>query len=321
MSSPRTSSPTTSTGGPSGRCRRARRIGHPRPRRTARPSLRPGSLDLALLVHMYHEVTQPYGLLSNLRPALRPGARVAVIDARKETASHGTPPDLLRCELAAVGYRQTAFYDLQEKPISAVLSRPPAQPRRPRSPVFGQAQLTLRVRRGGLPDRRARRRSPSVREPVDRRLPQPRKSRAVAACRRGRRETGDIDRVPRGPELVDRSQPTIRPLAIPMATAPLSRTTGLGGSAPARRKARRSAANRYQPGWRLRRATPRSPPAADQGPSGPIRSAVSMRPRPSSICARSHSERCCSSNVTSAPDTSTAPVAPRFERVSRGDHD
>jgi hypothetical protein len=42
---------------------------------------------------MYHEVTQPYGLLWNLRPALRPGAKVAVIDARKETASHGTPPD------------------------------------------------------------------------------------------------------------------------------------------------------------------------------------------------------------------------------------
>src|SRR5437660_7928759 len=47
------------------------------------PRLAPRSLDLALLVHMYHEVTQPYGLLWNLRPALRPGARVAVIDARK----------------------------------------------------------------------------------------------------------------------------------------------------------------------------------------------------------------------------------------------
>ena len=86
------------------------------------PRLPVGSLDLALLVHMYHEVAQPYGLLWNLRPALRPGARVAVIDARKETASHGTPPDLLKCELAAVGYRQTAFYDLQENTYLAVFT-------------------------------------------------------------------------------------------------------------------------------------------------------------------------------------------------------
>jgi hypothetical protein len=79
---------------------------------------------------MYHEVTQPYGLLWNLRPALQRGARVAVIDARKETGSHGTPPDLLRCELAAVGYRQTAFYDLQENTYLAVF-QPAAAPASP----------------------------------------------------------------------------------------------------------------------------------------------------------------------------------------------
>jgi predicted methyltransferase len=97
------------------------------------PRLARGSLDLALLVHMYHEVAQPYGLLWNLLPALRPGARVAVIDARKETGSHGTPPDLLRCELAAVGYRRTGFYDLQESTYLAVFE--PGRPaERPASP-------------------------------------------------------------------------------------------------------------------------------------------------------------------------------------------
>jgi SAM-dependent methyltransferase len=94
------------------------------------PRLPPESVDLALLVHMYHEVQQPYGLLWNLRPALRPGAHVAVIDARKETEVHGTPPDLLRCELAAVGYRQTAFYDLQENTYLAVFE-PTAGPASP----------------------------------------------------------------------------------------------------------------------------------------------------------------------------------------------
>jgi SAM-dependent methyltransferase len=97
------------------------------------PRLPPGSIDLALLVHMYHEVQQPYGLLWNLRPALRPSAHVAVIDARKQTAVHGTPPDLLRCEMAAVGYRQTAFYDLQERSYLAVFV--PLDPREgPASP-------------------------------------------------------------------------------------------------------------------------------------------------------------------------------------------
>jgi SAM-dependent methyltransferase len=84
------------------------------------PRLPAASVDIALLAHMYHEVTQPYGLLWNLRPALRPGARVAVIDSRRITALHGTPPDLLRCELAAVGFRETAFYDLQDNTYLAV---------------------------------------------------------------------------------------------------------------------------------------------------------------------------------------------------------
>jgi len=97
------------------------------------PRLPPGSLDLALLVHMYHEVQQPYGLLWNLRPALRAGARVAVIDGRKQTEVHGTPPDLLRCELNAVGYRQTAFYDLQESTYLAVFT-PPGPGSGPASP-------------------------------------------------------------------------------------------------------------------------------------------------------------------------------------------
>jgi SAM-dependent methyltransferase len=98
------------------------------------PRLPPGSVDIAFLVHMYHEVQQPYGLLWNLRPALRTGARVAVVDARKQTEVHGTPPDLLRCELAAVGFRQTAFYDLQESTYLAVFV-PPSPGSGPSSPA------------------------------------------------------------------------------------------------------------------------------------------------------------------------------------------
>lgn len=77
------------------------------------PRLPVGETDVALLVHMYHEVSQPYGLLWNLHAALKPGARVAVVDVDRPTNRHGTPPKLLACELAQVGYRQSAFYPLE----------------------------------------------------------------------------------------------------------------------------------------------------------------------------------------------------------------
>jgi ubiquinone/menaquinone biosynthesis C-methylase UbiE len=70
------------------------------------PRLPADSIDVAILVHMYHEIAQPYALLYNLVPALKPGARVGIVDAFGPTSEHGTPPSLLRCELAAVGYRE-----------------------------------------------------------------------------------------------------------------------------------------------------------------------------------------------------------------------
>jgi SAM-dependent methyltransferase len=78
------------------------------------PRLPPASADLVMLVHMYHEVEQPYAFLHNLRPALRPGGRVAVVDLDRPTSRHGTPPGLLRCEFAAAGHRQTAMHTLPD---------------------------------------------------------------------------------------------------------------------------------------------------------------------------------------------------------------
>ena len=72
------------------------------------PQLPADSLDIAILVHMYHEIAQPYALLYNLVPALKSSARVGIVDAFRPTSEHGTPPSLLRCELAAVGYPRSA---------------------------------------------------------------------------------------------------------------------------------------------------------------------------------------------------------------------
>lgn len=70
------------------------------------PKLPPAAIDRAVLVHMYHEVESPYALLWNLATALKPGARVGVVDLDRRTQNHGTPPELLKCEFEAVGYRQ-----------------------------------------------------------------------------------------------------------------------------------------------------------------------------------------------------------------------
>lgn len=78
------------------------------------PRLPAASADLVMLVHMYHEVEQPYAFLHNLRRAVAPGGRVAVVDLDRATNRHGTPTALLRCEFAAAGYRQTALHTLPE---------------------------------------------------------------------------------------------------------------------------------------------------------------------------------------------------------------
>lgn len=76
------------------------------------PGLAPNSVDRAILVHMYHEVGQPYGLLWNLVDALKPGAKVGVVDLNRRPEQHGMPPSLLRCEFEAVGYKQTSFSEM-----------------------------------------------------------------------------------------------------------------------------------------------------------------------------------------------------------------
>lgn len=67
------------------------------------PRLPPKSLDRVFLVHMYHEVESPYAFLWHVRQSLKPGGRIVVVDANRPPSRHGMPPQLLRCEFAAVG--------------------------------------------------------------------------------------------------------------------------------------------------------------------------------------------------------------------------
>jgi len=73
------------------------------------PGLPANSFDRVMLVHMYHEVGEPYAFLWRLRPALRPGGSVVVVDVDRDTDTHGIPPALLFCEFEAVGFRLAEF--------------------------------------------------------------------------------------------------------------------------------------------------------------------------------------------------------------------
>jgi len=78
----------------------------------ADPKLPANSFDRVLMIHMYHEIERPYEFLWRMRPSLKPNGLVVVVDADRPTQNHGTPPALLKCEFAAVGYAQVARQDL-----------------------------------------------------------------------------------------------------------------------------------------------------------------------------------------------------------------
>jgi len=73
------------------------------------PKLPADSFDRIFMVHMYHEVNEPYAFLWYLRPALKPGGQVIVVDVDRPTSQHGMPPRQLFCEFGALGFRLVQF--------------------------------------------------------------------------------------------------------------------------------------------------------------------------------------------------------------------
>ena len=78
------------------------------------PKLPENSFDRVFLVHMYHEVQEPYAFLWRLWPSLREDGRVIVVDVDRPTSNHGIDPLLLSCEFERVGFKLDAFKDAPE---------------------------------------------------------------------------------------------------------------------------------------------------------------------------------------------------------------
>jgi ubiquinone/menaquinone biosynthesis C-methylase UbiE len=79
--------------------------------KTDDPMLPKDAIDAVLLLKTYHEVANPIVLLENLRPALKPGARLGIIDRNGNGTNHGVSRDVVVKEAERAGYRLLATYD------------------------------------------------------------------------------------------------------------------------------------------------------------------------------------------------------------------
>ena len=75
------------------------------------PLLPPASVDAVLLLKTYHEIADPVALLEHLRPALRPEARVGIIDRNGNGTDHGISSKIVIEEAEKAGYRRLETYD------------------------------------------------------------------------------------------------------------------------------------------------------------------------------------------------------------------
>jgi len=75
------------------------------------PLLPSRQIDAVLMLKTYHEIAKPVTLLRNLRPALRPGAKVGIIDRNGNGENHGVNKAVVLKEAAQAGYNVVGQYD------------------------------------------------------------------------------------------------------------------------------------------------------------------------------------------------------------------
>jgi SAM-dependent methyltransferase len=75
------------------------------------PELPANKIDSVLLLKTYHEVDKPVALLRNLAVALRPGAKVGIIDRNGNGENHGVAREIVIKEGSEAGYVLLSQYD------------------------------------------------------------------------------------------------------------------------------------------------------------------------------------------------------------------
>jgi hypothetical protein len=63
------------------------------------------------MLKTYHEIANPVTLLRNLKPSLRPGAKLGIIDRNGNGTDHGVAKDIVIHEAEQADYKLAAQYD------------------------------------------------------------------------------------------------------------------------------------------------------------------------------------------------------------------
>ena len=75
------------------------------------PKLPPASVDAMLIMKSYHEFARPIELMDRLKVALKPGAKVGIIDRNGNGTNHGVMPDVVEREMGQAGFTLASKYD------------------------------------------------------------------------------------------------------------------------------------------------------------------------------------------------------------------
>jgi len=75
------------------------------------PRLPAGSVDAVLMLKVYHEIEHPVVFMKALKPALRAGAKVGIIDRKGNGADHGVNHDVVVKEMGQAGYKLVGTYN------------------------------------------------------------------------------------------------------------------------------------------------------------------------------------------------------------------
>jgi ubiquinone/menaquinone biosynthesis C-methylase UbiE len=68
------------------------------------PGLPPSSIDVVLLLKTYHELSQPLAVLQALHRAMRPKARLGILDRNGHGDDHGLDEAVVRKEVTSMGF-------------------------------------------------------------------------------------------------------------------------------------------------------------------------------------------------------------------------